>query len=101
MRRRSPSWRPPVADREVGHSVADLADDAGGLIADDVGRRREHAALAVQQVAALDADRGDLDQQPAGPHHRIVDVLVPEDLGPADLVEHRGLHDVAPFESER
>jgi hypothetical protein len=30
----------------------------------------------------LDADRGDLDQQPAGPHDGIVDVLVLKTSGP-------------------
>ncbi len=60
----------------------------------------EHTALAMQQIAALDADRGDLDQESAVAHRGIRHVLVLEDLGAARLVEDRGLHDVAPFDSE-
>ncbi len=90
-----------VTDLEVGHAVADLAHDTRGLVADDVRRRREHAALAMQEIPALDADRRDLDQQTAGPHLGIGHVLVLEDLGSTDLVEARGLHDVAPFASDR
>ena len=90
-----------VADLEVGHAFADLAHDPGSLVADDMRRRRQHSALAMQEVAALDADRLDLDQQTAGPHLGIGNVLVLEDVGPAGLVEARGLHGVAPVVSDR
>ena len=73
--------------------VADLADDAGGLVADDVRRGGQDAALAVEQVAALHADGGHVDEErrragAAGLGH----LLVAEHLGPAGLVVHRSLH---------
>ena len=81
-----------LADVEALHAVADLAHGAGRLVAHDVGLGGEHSPLAVEQVAALDADGAHLHQEPAGPQRRIGHLLVPEHLGPAGLVEHRCLH---------
>ena len=50
-----------LADVTIGHAVADLADRARALVADDVRNGRHLAARAVERVAALDADRLDLD----------------------------------------
>ena len=81
-----------LADVEVLDSLADLADHARGLVADDVRGRGQDAALAVEQVTALDADGGHVDEQPAGAEGRLGDLLVAEHLGPAGLVVHRSLH---------
>ena len=52
-----------LTDVTVGDAVADLADRARALVADDVRRRRSSSPpAAVQRVAALDADRLDLDR---------------------------------------
>ena len=74
-----------LADGEAGDPGADLAHDPGGLVPDDVRAGRHHAAGAVEQVAALDAHRLDLDQQPAGPHLGVGHVDVLEDLGPSGV----------------
>ena len=89
-----------LTDRELGDSLANLADDTRRLVPHDMRLGGEHAALPVQQVATLYADRSNVDQQPAGAHRGIRYVLVLEDLRPAGLVEDRGLHDVAPFGSD-
>ena len=51
------------------------------------------ALAAVDQVAALDADRLDLDEQSAAPDLRIGHVLVAQHLRAAVVVVHRRLHD--------
>ena len=66
--------------------------DAGALVADDVGNRREVAAQPVEGVAALDADRLHPDQDVARPAGRVGHVLVAEHVGAARLVVHRCLH---------
>ena len=81
-----------LADVTIGHVGADLADRARALVADDVRRHRQHAAGAVQRVAAFDADRLDLDQDAAGWADGIGDVLVAEDVRRAGLVVHGSLH---------
>ena len=74
-----------LADGEALDPRPDLADDPGGLVADDVRAGGHHAAGAVEEVAALDAHRLDLDEQPAGPHLGIGHVDVLEDLGPSGV----------------
>jgi len=54
--------------------------------------RRHLAAGAVQRVAALDADRPDLDKDTAGTGDGIGDVLVAQHLRPAVLVDDDGTH---------
>ena len=81
-----------VTDRHIGDPVADLEHDACGLVADDMRCRGEDAALAVQQVTTLDADRLHLHEQAAGAHDRVGDVFVAEHVRSAGLVEHRCLH---------
>ena len=54
-----------LPDGAIGDAFADLADRPRALVADDVRRRRHLAAGAVQRVAALDADRFDVDQHGA------------------------------------
>ena len=56
------------------------------------GRGRHHAALAVQQVAALDADGPHLHDDAARAQRRVGHLLVAEDLGTACLVVHRSAH---------
>ena len=89
-----------LTDRELGDSLANLADDTRCLIPHHMRLGGEHAALPVQEVATLYADRGNVDQQPPAAHRGIGHVLVLEHLRPAGLVEDRGLHDVAPFVSD-
>ena len=54
-----------LADEAVGDAFADLDDRPRALVADDVRIGRHLATGAVQRVAALDADRADLDQHAA------------------------------------
>ena len=69
-----------------------IPDDARALIADDVRARRHRTAGAIEGIAALDADRADLDEDARRVADRVRHVLVAEDLGPAGLVVHRCLH---------
>ena len=81
-----------LADVTIRHVGADLADGARALVADDVRRHRQHAARAVQRVAAFDADRLDFDQHATGRADRIGNVLVAEDVRRAGLVVDGSLH---------
>ena len=65
VRARHVQGHDPVADRAVLDAGADLDDRARGEVADDVRDRRRRRAGAGQQVAALDADRLDVDQDAA------------------------------------
>ena len=56
----------PLADVSVLDAVAHLTDRPRALVPDDVGGRGHLAAGPVQRVAALDADRLDLDEHPTG-----------------------------------
>ncbi len=82
----------PVADRAVLDSGADLGHRAGGEIADDVRDRRRRRAGPGQQIAALDADRLDVDHHAAVGALGVGHVLVAQDLRTTVLVDHRGLH---------
>ena len=77
-----------LADDEVAHAVADLPDRPGGLVADDVRDRGQLAAGSVQEVAALDGDGPDLEDDPARPQLRIGHVHVLEHLGPTSGREY-------------
>ena len=81
-----------LADLAIGDALADLDDRARALVADDVRHGGHLAAGPVQRVAALDADRLDLDDDPARIHLGIRDVLVAEDVGRTGLVVDGGLH---------
>src|SRR3989304_4879238 len=73
-----------------------LTDDAGARVAND-GRARGHlAAGAVEDVAALNADRLHLDEDAAGAALRGGHVLVAEDVRGAGLVVDRCLPDRPP-----
>ena len=82
----------PLADVTIGHALADLADRARALVADDVGHGRHLAAGAVERVAALDADRLDLDEHAAVVTDGIGDVFVAEHVGRTGLVVHGSFH---------
>ena len=81
-----------LADGERRDVGTDLADPARGLVPHHVRRRRHRAAGAVQQVAALDPDGLDLEDDPARAQGGVGHVDVPEDVGPAGPVEGRGFH---------
>ena len=54
-----------MADLTVADLLPDGADDAGALIADDVRPRRHLAPRTMERIAALDADRADVDDDAA------------------------------------
>jgi hypothetical protein len=72
--------------------LADLADRAGALVADDVRLGCQSTASPVPDVPSLDRDGRYVDQDVARPALRIGDVLVPEDVRGARLVVHRRFH---------
>ena len=92
MRAREHRRDDSLADFPVGDRVADLADGARALVADDVRRRRHHPAEPVERVAAFDADGLDFDQHVARTARRIGHVLVLQHLRGARLVVHGCLH---------
>ena len=83
----------PVPHREAADVGADLGHRAGALVPDDVGHPGQVAAQPVERVAALDADRLDVDQDVARTDHGVGHVLVAEHVGRPGLVVHRCLHD--------
>ena len=66
--------------------------DPGGLVPDDVRVGGQHAAGPVEEVAALDAHRLDLEDDPARPQLRVGHVDVLEHLGPAGPGVGSGFH---------
>ena len=84
-----------LADEPVGDTFADFDDRSRALVADDVRVRGHLAAGAVQRVAALDADRADLDQDAARARDRVGDILVAEDFRGAGLVVDGCFHGVS------
>ncbi len=82
----------PLPDGEVGDPITDGDDGASGLIADDVRAGGEDTALTVQQIATLDADGTDFDDDTAGAHRRLGDFFVAEHVGSAGLVIHGCSH---------
>src|SRR5262249_819639 len=61
-------------------------------VTDDVGHGGHLAAGPVQRVAALDADRLDVDEHAARIHDGISDILVAKDVGRSGLVVHGSFH---------
>jgi hypothetical protein len=81
-----------VAHGDTGRPLTGGDDRARRLVADDVRHAGERRAGPVQQITALDADGGDLDEDAAGAQLGVGHVFVAEDVRPAVLVVHRGLH---------
>jgi len=71
-----------LVDLEAGDVGAELVDPSGSLVADDVRGRCHRPAGAVQQVATLDANRLDCEDDPALPYDRVGDIDVLEHLWP-------------------
>ena len=76
-----------VADRPAGHALADLADDAAALQAEDVAGalRRRVEALPLQEVGAVHRRRRDVDDHLARAAHRVGHLAPAEHLGTAGL----------------
>ena len=81
-----------VADRAVLDAGTDVGDRARREVPDDVRHGRELRPGAVEQVAALDADRLDVDDHVAVGALGIGDVLVAQNVRTAVLVDHRRFH---------
>src|SRR5690606_19338635 len=83
-----------VALRQVRHALADGRDDAGALQPEHLGRagRRRIVALALQEVGAVDAGGGDLDDDLAGSGLGRGDVGDDEALGSSGLFHDHGSH---------
>src|SRR6185295_81367 len=81
-----------LAHLAIGDALTDRADHAGALIADDVRSRRHDTPGAVQRVAALDADRADVDEDAASVADGVRDLFVAEDLRSTRLVVDRCSH---------
>ena len=85
-----------IADRDALDAVAEGVDGAGDV---DAGRVRQRHRERALQVAAADAAvhrverrRGDAEADFAGAGDGLLDVLVAEDVGVAELVETHCLH---------
>ena len=81
-----------LAHGEAGDAFAHGLHRARRLVANDVGHRCEHATLAVEQVAALDADGADLDEQASGPDNGVGHVFIAKDFGTAGGVVNGCFH---------
>ena len=83
-----------VADRPVRHAVADLADDAAALEAEDLagalGRRVE--ALPLQQVGAVHRAGLDVDDHLTRPADRVGHLAPAEHLGATGFADRDRTH---------
>ena len=80
------NYHHPLADGPVPDLGADLPDNAGGLIAHDMGRRRRGATGPVEDVPTFDADRPYVDQDAPRVTGRVRQLLVAEYVRAAGLV---------------
>ena len=81
-----------LADAQPLDRRADRLDRAGGLVPDDVRVRRQQPAGAVQEVAALDADRLDAEDDAARPQLGVGHLDVLEHVRPAGAGVRRSPH---------
>src|SRR5439155_1688032 len=87
-----------VADPETGHVGTDLGDVAGDVAAGPEGERglERRNPLAHEDVQVVQRAGADADDHLSGSRLRVGDVLKPELLGTAELVEGERLHFDAP-----
>ena len=85
-----------LPDLKVRDLRSDLDDLTGRLIADDMRLGGQGAAPAVEHVAALDAHRLDLDDDPVRRALRVGDRLVAQHARVAVLPDHRRFHSEPP-----
>src|SRR5205807_4768866 len=91
----------PVAGREIPGLVPDRLHDARAVGAEDPRLRHRRETLADPDVQVVERCRAQTDEYVARARLRVGCVLVPEDFGPAVLVDTHGLHGQNPSMTAR